>query len=343
MPSGITGPLPSNRRFRRFVAIPAAVMVVAAVGAWWLVVQPVLGPGQTRTSTAIDPSRLASHVRTLAEVFAPRDWRHADNLDRTATYIHQEFESAGARVHEQVYEMEGRTYRNVIARFGPDTGDVVVVGAHYDAAGAFPGADDNASGVAGLIEVGRAIGTVAPGAAVELAAFALEEPTTPDGPGLFRSRYGGSAVHVRSLRARNARVRVFINLEMIGFFSDERGSQRFPVPVMGWFYPDRGTFITVVGTFGQGRTVRRVKAAMQSASTLPVRSISAPASLTGIDWSDHANYWNAGYEAVMITDTSFYRNPNYHTAADTPETLDYGRMADVVSGVVSAVHEFLRD
>ena len=128
-----------------------------------------------------------------------------------------------------------------------------------------------------------------------------------------------------------------VSLEMIGYFNDQADSQHYPVALLKAFYPTRGNFIAVVGKLDQIRVLRRVKAAMVGASPLPVYSISAPRSIPGVDFSDHLNYWNAGYDAVMITDTAFYRNPNYHTFEDTPDTLDYRRMAQVVQGVYAAV------
>ena len=128
-----------------------------------------------------------------------------------------------------------------------------------------------------------------------------------------------------------------LNLEMIGFFSDKEDTQRYPMSLMGLLYPSRGDFIAVIGRFGQGDTVRAVKSVLRSASPLPVYSVSAPAFVQGVDWSDHANYWKARYKAVMVTDTALYRNRNYHTIRDKPETLDYARMAQVVGGVSAAV------
>jgi hypothetical protein len=126
-------------------------------------------------------------------------------------------------------------------------------------------------------------------------------------------------------------------LEMIGFFSDADGSQRFPLPGLGLLYPTRGDFITVVGGLGEAGLVRTVKRAMAQASDLPVRSINAPSFLPGVDFSDHLNYWEFGFDAVMVTDTAFYRNANYHQATDTAATLDFARMAKVVEGVRAAV------
>jgi hypothetical protein len=294
----------------------------------------------TRAAAGVDPARLEAHVRALAETFVPRDAAHPENLDRAAAYIRRELAAAGGRVEDQQFQAGGATYRNVIARFGPGTRERIVVGAHYDAAGPYPGADDNASGVAGLIELARLLGTSAGKSAlktqVELVAFTLEEPP------YFASSAMGSAVHAQSLRRQGVPVRAMLALEMIGYFSDAPGSQQFPLPSLKLLYPSTGNFITVAGKLGQGALVRRIKRAMASASPLGVESISAPASLPGISLSDHRNYWEAGYPAVMITDTAFYRNDNYHGATDTPDTLDYERMARVVQGVRAAVTDLAK-
>ena len=239
--------------------------------------------------------------------------------------------SAKADVSEQAYEVNGTTYKNVIAAFGPESKERIVVGAHYDAAGEFPAADDNASGIAGLIELAHLLQDVSLPMRVELVAFTLEEPP------FFRTAYMGSAIHADSLNKQQASVRLMISLEMIGYFSDALNSQNFPSSVLGLFYPSKGNFIAVVGSFGAGSAVRKVKRAMRSASSLPVYSINAPAFLPGIDFSDHLNYWRVGYDAVMITDTSFYRNKAYHTSNDKADRLDYQRMAMTVQGVYATV------
>lgn len=166
---------------------------------------------------------------------------------------------------------------------------------------------------------------------VELVAYSPEEPP------FFRSPQMGSAVHAASLKTSGRRVRSVLVLEMIGCFEDGARSQSYPLPFLSLFYPTRGNFIAVVGSLGQPRLARRVKAAMRAASPLPVRSINAPRAVPGVDFSDHLSYWREGYPAIMITDTAFYRNPRYHTTGDTPETLDYARMAQVVDGVRAAL------
>ena len=324
----------------RAIVPTAAVVFTLLIAGWVLVTQPIFLSVERTTTMGIDPARLETHVRMLSETFRPRDWEHPENLDRAAAYIHKEFGQAKGVVSEQPYEMEGKNYRNVIAAFGPDTGQRIVVGAHYDAFGKFPAADDNASGVAGLIELAYQLGNKSLPMRVELVAFTLEEPKTLDGPGLYRSEYGGSSVHAASLKEQRASVRIMFSLEMLGYFSDKKNSQCYPNPILRWLYPSQGNFILVFGKLGQGWAVRRVKKAMRRASPLPVYSINAPAFVEGIDYSDHYNYWKAGHTAVMITDTAFKRNRNYHTAQDTPERLDYNRMAMVVQGVHAAVLAF---
>jgi Zn-dependent M28 family amino/carboxypeptidase len=272
----------------------------------------------------------------LAQRFVPRDYTHPENLDRAAAYIRAEFTRAGGATSEQPYSARGRMYRNVVAFFGPESGERIVVGGHYDVDGALPGADDNASGVAGLIELAYLLGRSPPRTRVELVAYSLEELP------FFGTPYMGSAVHARSLKQQRAEVRAMFSLEMIGYFSDEPASQQFPLDALRPFYPSRGNFIAVVGKPGQTSLVRKIKRAMRNASSLPVHSINAPRWIPGVDFSDHVSYWDLGYPAVMITDTAWYRNPNYHTARDTAETLDYARMAMVVQGVDAAVRAMAR-
>ncbi len=309
--------------------LAAAVLLIVALCLY--VTQPLIRIANVSTPISVDPTRLETHVRALSETFVPRDESHPENLDRCAAYIRREFESAHARVSEQPFSVDGKTYRNVIAHFGPETKEVVVVGAHYDAAGPLPGADDNASGVAGLLELARLLGNAQLSIRVELVAYTLEEPP------FFRLEQMGSAVHAKALKRDGAVVRVMFSLEMIGYFSDAPGSQRFPSSVLSLFYPTEGNFISVIGKMGAGMLVRKIKKAMAEATSLPVYSINAPRLIPGVDFSDHLSYWREGYPAVMITDTAFYRNANYHTMWDTADRLDYQRMSQAVEAVYAAV------
>ncbi|MDQ4122341.1 MAG: M28 family peptidase [Acidobacteriota bacterium] len=303
----------------------------------FLITQPLVFPFQKKQAPiSVIPEKLKAHVEKISREFFPRSAAFVQNLDKAAAYIKQEFINAGGNVSEQAFEVDGKIYRNVIARFGNNSKERIIIGAHYDAAGALPAADDNASGVAGLIELAYLLVKTDLPNQIELVAYSLEEPP------YFGSNKMGSFVHARSLKDENAAVRLMISLEMIGYFSDESNSQLFPVSAMSLLYPSRGNFIAVVGNFNNFSVVRRVKAAMLEQSELSVRSINAPASIPGIDFSDHRNYWKFGYDAVMITDSAFYRNPNYHTSADTPEKLDYNRMSKVVEGVYYTVINFAK-
>jgi Zn-dependent M28 family amino/carboxypeptidase len=296
-------------------------------------VQPLLRHPRPGVVPRVDAAQLEVDVHHLVEAFEGRGDHRPEVLAATAAWIEASFRASGGRTRLQSYAVNGRSYLNVRARYGPEAGPRLVVGAHYDACAGLPGADDNASGVAGLLALGRLLGAQPPSGSVELVAYTLEEPPH------FRKSTMGSAQHVAALRAEGVEVRAMLCLEMLGTFSDEPGSQHYPLPGLGLVYPDRGDFITVVGDLASPRLVRRVKGAMQSATELPVWSINAPAAIPGIDFSDHRNDWAAGLPAVMITDTAFFRNPRYHTATDTPDRLDYRRMAQVVQGIHAAVRE----
>ena len=329
-----------RKKVTMLVLLSASAVLTLLIAVWFAVTQPFFLKPRIKTLATVDGARLEAHVRMLSESFIPRDWTHPENLDRVAAYIHREFEHANGLVTDQPFEMEGKTYRNVIAAFGLDTKERIVVGAHYDAFGEYPAADDNASGVAGLIELAYLLGKTSLPVGVELVAFTLEEPKTENGPDLLTSEFAGSAVHAKALKEQDVQVRVMLSLEMIGYFSHAENSQSYPIPVLRLFYPSVGNCILVVGRLGDGWVTRDVKRAIRASSLLPTCSINAPASMEGIDWSDHYNYWKVGYPAVMVTDTAFYRNKNYHTVRDTPDRLDYKRMAMVVRGVYAAVLSF---
>lgn len=265
----------------------------------------------------------------------PRDWNNPAGLAKAGAYIEKIFRESGGRPWKQTYAVRGREFTNYGVAFGPGAGSRLILGAHYDACGELPAADDNASGVAGILELAQRLGSNPPGCRVDLVAFTLEEPP------FFRTQDMGSARHAASLAAEKADVRAMISLEMIGRFEDAPNTQHIPFP-LSWFYPDRGNFIAIVGRFSDLGVTRRVKAVMRAAGSLPVRSLSGPRWIPGVDFSDHHPYWDRGYPAIMVTDTAFNRNRDYHTEGDTPEKLDYRRMAQVVQGVEMAIRELAK-
>jgi hypothetical protein len=320
---------------------PALVLVPAILaGALLLVACPGHRPRPAAEvacrAARADSALLRAHVESLTSRFQPRSAAHPANLARAAAFIADAFRAAGGDVREQSYEALGGSYENVIASFGPNTPERIVVGAHYDASGDVPGADDDASGVAALIELARLLALSPPPLRVELAAYTLEEP-----PG-FATDAMGSVVHARSLEQEGVRVRLMIALEMLGTFSDQPGSQSFPVGTRKGEYPTTGNFIAVVGRSGQGGMVSEIAAAMRVASAVPVQTVVAPRSTPGVDLGDHRSFWDLDDPAVMVTDTAFFRNPRYHTPEDRPDTLDYPKMAEVVEGVHCAVQAVAR-
>jgi hypothetical protein len=281
----------------------------------------------------VDPKDLQRHVEALTSLGGFRSAEYPQILERAADYIRQEWRASGFEVFDQPFEVGGTTYRNLIVSAGPERAPTVVVGAHYDVCGDQPGADDNASAVAAILELARVLAQEKPKLErrLELVAFSLEEPP------FFRTRAMGSWQHAASLRERGVEVAAMICLEMIGFFDDRPRSQSFPAPGLGFLYPRTGNFIAVVGNTRSRELTRRVKATMAGACAVPVHSINAPALVPGLDFSDHWSYWRHGFPAVMVTDTAFYRNRNYHLPSDTPDTLDYPRMAEVVKGVYASM------
>jgi hypothetical protein len=322
------------RFLRSLGRIVLALLIVGGAGFGCLAIalrQPIIGNLPFRGGSRAETAALRSHVEFLTVAARPRSASHPENLDRAASYIAERFRAAGGRTSMQPFRARGRRYANVMAEFGPADANapLLVVGAHYDAfgeTGELPGADDNASGTAGLIELARLLGTRKLAAPVMLVAFTTEEPP------FFGSEQMGSAVHAASLLATGRPVRGMICLEMIGYFS---AGQTWPNLLFALIYPANGDFVGVTGGWADRKLTRIVKRGIAGAGGIPVLSFTGPR-LTS-DASDQRNYWSRGWSAVMITDTAFLRNPNYHTAGDTAETLDYEKMARVVDGVLNAV------
>ncbi len=312
-----------------------------------IVTQPLVFNIAT-TPPTVAADHLKAHVKYLSVNVHPRSANNFSNLQRAADYIFTELKTASNDVSYQEVLVDGKKYQNIIARFGfnqaPNSDGLIVIGAHYDSHGHddpiptrsshTPGADDNASGVAGLIELAKLLKQNPPNRPIELVAYTLEEPP------FFRTEDMGSAHHVRALVAQNRKVDLMISLEMIGYFSDSPASQDYPAPGMSALYSDVGNFITVVGKLSHFGATRKVKALMRGATDLNVYSINAPPLLAGIDFSDHLNYWAHNMPALMITDTAFLRNKQYHLAGDTYDKLDYTRMAKVVQGVYAVAVEY---
>ena len=257
--------------------------------------------------------RLRLHVQALARAERNQD------LETPARYIEQ---ALGEGTRSQEFMSGGRKVRNIELGSGE-----IVVGAHYDTVPGSPGADDNASGVAVLIELSKMM------TGVRFVAFANEEAPYFLGPEM------GSYVYARE---RGAGVKAMFSLEMLGYYRDAPGSQAYPAP-LGLFYPDRGDFIAFVGDLGALGLVRRSIKLFRRNAQFPSEGLAAPSMIPGVSWSDHWSFRKHGYPAVMVTDTAFYRYPHYHLPSDTPEKLDYERMARVTVGLAAMLKDLNED
>lgn len=287
---------------------------------------------QMRPHTSVDTpadgevrARVEAHVRALAQ---PRNSAHPVAYAEAATYVEDRWRELGyAVVREAVRGKVDNLSADLVG--GPG---IVLLGAHYDSCWDAPGADDNASGVAAMLEVARLLAGRRLSHTVRFVAWANEEP--PD----FQQDGMGSLVAARNARARNDDLVAVLALDAVGYYDDSPGSQHWPLG-LGALFPNRANFINVVSRTASGRQVLAVSAALRRHSSVPVAAAAAPAFVTGVDWSDHWSYWQAGYDAVMITDMPPFRNPHYHERTDTPDTLDYDKLARLTAGLAGAVEE----
>lgn len=254
-------------------------------------------------------------------------------LDEVGDFIANEFSKHSSNVYRQSYEVSGKTYSNIGALIGDTTKPRIVIGAHYDVCGKQDGADDNGSGVVGLIAALEELKTYSGDYCLEFVAYTLEEPP------FYNTSHMGSVHHAKWLKERDMEVYGMVCLEMIGYFDDAKKSQHYPLGILKMIYGGRGDFITLVRTFKKGKFVRKFTRNFVKSKEIKTKKFTGPKKLTGIDFSDHRSYWAEGMDALMITDTAFYRNGHYHQESDTAEKLDYHRMADVVNGLVHAINK----
>ncbi len=279
-------------------------------------------------------SNLAATVKHLSHDIGQRSYLDMEKLNRAADYIEGKFRSYGCDSKRQPFEYLGNTYYNVYCEIkgaGNPKDGILVIGAHYDTVTGTPGADDNTSGIAGIIELARLTVSKPLQRTVRFVAFSLEEPP------IFMTKNMGSYIYAKSLKNERIKVYGMISLEMLGYYSDRKNSQYYPLPIFKWFYPDKGNFIAFVGNLSSRSFTMRVKKLFKSVSAMPVESLNAVSIIPGVNFSDHLNFWEFGYSAFMITDTAFYRNPNYHAPGDIAETLDYDRMTELVIGLYKAI------
>ncbi|NJO18126.1 MAG: M20/M25/M40 family metallo-hydrolase [Thioploca sp.] len=279
---------------------------------------------------------LEVHVKSLASDARGRNHYLGNTLIPSRNYITEQFQVAGYDVLFQEYSYDNITYANIeVELLGNEYPDeIIVIGAHYDSVLYSPGANDNASGVAAVLEIARLLNRQALSRTVRLIAFVNEEPP------FFQTEAMGSLVYAKRSAVKKENIVAMFTLETIGYFSDEPGSQTYP-PVVSYFYPDSGNFIAFVSNLNSRQLLQESVQIFQEQATIPAEAAALPAFIPGVGWSDQWSFWQYGYPGIMITDTAIYRYPYYHTPQDTPDKIDYERMARVVIGVHKMIEKLL--
>lgn len=280
--------------------------------------------------------KLKSHIYKLSHEIGCRSMFEYKNMERTAEYITEQLTSFGYNVTFQEYVTSGKKAKNIIAtKIGTQKPEeIVIVGAHYDTC-FNPGADDNASAVAGLLELARIMSAETALRTIKFIAFVNEEPP------FFKTENMGSRVYTRAVKKKAENIKAVLILEMIGYYSDKPFSQLYP-PFFGPFYPNKGNFVGIVGNFSSRWLIKKAASSFKRQTPFPVESVTTFAFIPGVDFSDHWSFWKEGYPAIMITDTAFYRNPNYHSDTDTYEKLDYESMAEVIKGLKAVIIDLVK-
>ena len=330
----------SKRFFRKIAAVSLLLLLIGRVFAIDGVSAPHVNNSEA-TQITLSPHRenimtlaeaLKGHVYKLAKDIGERNVFQPQALYEAEEYLRQTWKKQGYEVLEQEYTLEGVRSANIeVNKTGTTKPDeIILIGAHYDSVIGSPGANDNGSGVAVLLEMSRLLRDIEMQRSMRFVAFVNEEPP------FFFTQQQGSRIYVKAVRKRGDNIRLMLSLETMGYFRDEPRSQRYP-PLFRYFYPDKGNFIALVSNLRSRKPMYRLAEAFRTESDFPLQHVATFSIIPGVGWSDHLSFWMSGYKALMVTDTAFYRYPWYHTREDSAEKLDYPRLAEVTDGLVKAV------
>ncbi len=323
---------PKHPRRRLFILVGILLLLLgAAVGMGacmlWMPGTSHRGPlpALTAGQVALRDALRADLVRLSVEI-GERNLRRYGKLREAADFIESTFASSGLAVSRQTYVCRGREVDNVVGEIAGRTSEIFVVGAHYDTVTGCPGANDNGTGVVATLALARAFAGTTPERTLRFVGFVNEEPP------YFQTAEMGSLVYAQACRERGEKIVGMLTPETIGYYADEEGSQHYPFPI-GLFYPRTGNFVAFVGNVGSRALVRRSIRSFREHAAFPSEGAAAPESIPGVGWSDHWAFWQAGYKALMVTDTALFRHDDYHTLHDTVELIDFDRLARVVDGL----------
>ena len=314
-------------------ALRVLILGAAIASAWYVMSgrasSALPAPGQDVRELA---ARLASHVQELAGRIGSRHAGRPSALEAAARYIEERFVEYHYQVERQPFQAAGTTVANIEARRRAASNRFFLIGAHYDTVSSTPGANDNASGVAVMLELARMLAATNDAEAVRFVAFVNEEPPW------FQTELMGSLVYADRARSRRDDVTGMLALETMGYYSDAEGSQQYPSP-FHLLFPSTGHFLAIVSNIGSVGLMRSFTRHFKAGSPLPIIASPAPESIPGVGWSDHWSFWRKGYKALLLTDTAPYRYPHYHAPSDTPDRLDYIRLAWAAQGIAKAARE----
>jgi hypothetical protein len=346
---------PTFQEFINDILIATALILLLTGGLWLYMIQMpnVSFQGKPPPLTPVERkifNNLESHVAFLAGGDVQGRNHYQDNsLAPSKNYIIKQFRSYGYQVSLQEYQPFTEIYSHIDAQLTESKNldetyvnieveilgknkpeEIIIIGAHYDSIVGSPGANDNASGVAGVLEIARLFYGQTLSRTIRFVAFVNEEPP------FFQTKAMGSLVYANRSALKKEKIVGMITLETIGYFSDEPGSQQYPPP-FSLFYPDKGNFIGFVGNFWSRQLMREAIDTFRQHATIPSEGGALPAFIPGVGWSDHWAFWKNDYPAIMITDTAPYRYSHYHTAQDTPDKIDYDKMTRIIQGVQKIV------
>jgi hypothetical protein len=333
----------ASSTFRRGVASVCRIALALLVIIFLVWAFGIRMPGRNiSTAAALNDAEktlraeLVADVKALAGDIGERNLNRYPNLLAAVDLIEASLTRAGLTPRRDSYELRGRACHNIEVEIRGTRPEILVVGAHYDSVFGSPGANDNASGVAGMLALARRFARKSCGQTLRFVAFVNEEPP------YFQTEEMGSLVYAKRCKERGDRIAAMISLETIGYFSDAPKSQNYPAAGLGFFYPSTGNFIGLVGNTGSRGLLRSAVAAFKKTRKLPCEGAALPAAIPGIGWSDHWAFWQCGYPAIMVTDTAPFRYPHYHSSTDTPDKLEYDRFALVVSGIEGVIAELVK-
>ena len=293
---------------------------------------PPLTPSQEQVS-----QQLNRYIKIIADDIGEHNYIFYNQLIQVENFLNERLSQAGYAVKTQEYSVDGKVFRKLeIEIRGTEKPDeIVIVGAHYDSVVGSPGANDNGTGAVAILALAEKFATLKPKRTLRFVEFVNEEPP------FFWSENMGSWVYAQRCKERQENIVAMLSLETMGFYSQASNSQQYPVNILKLIYPNQGNFISFIGNISSRSLIHQAIGQFRNSAQFPSQGVSLPNFIPGVGWSDHWSFWQAGYPALMVTDTAPFRYPYYHTQQDTPEHIDYYALTLVISGLESVIQDLI--